>query len=542
MMKPPLDRSLLTSLHRDLPRVLPAFLRSRRWFAAKARAIHAIEIMDIVPLITEVVQGYFVLARIAYVSGSAETYDVPLVRMKDGVQTPNGSQVTPGLTIRDLESHEDVKFLDALSDPDLLDFLLKAIACDMSFAGLAGQLRAVSGRGFHACWNVSEPRLRPVLNQGEQSNNSVMYGERLILKVYRRLEAGINPDLEVGAFLTEKTSFQNIAPVRGHLEYVSTSGEKICLGILQDFVPNQGDAWRFTLVDLSRFHERAKSSHVIATLFRVAHFPALRLREEQLPAESEEIIGEYMDWAALLGRRTAELHLALASAVDEPSFRPEPFSAIEQREVAENAVELLTFTFQMLREHSSTLPEDTRQQAWEILGRENRLRERLRLFAQAKLAAQRIRIHGDYHLGQVLFTGTDFVIIDFEGEPSRTLAERRKKRSPLQDVAGMLRSFHYAAHASIFDDQGISATGAETRLSDWAAFWQKWVSTAFLRKYLEVAGDAVFIPKTEKELHLLLDTFLLDKAVYELSYELNNRPSWLRTPLIGISQLAEEAA
>ena len=150
-----------------------------------------------------------------------------------------------------------------------------------------------------------------------------MYGKRLILKVYRRLGAGINPDLEVGAFLTEKTSFRNIASVRGHLEYVSTSGATICLGILQDFVPNQGDAWQFTLSDLSGFHARAKPSQAS----RVAHSSVFRLGEEQ-PPESKKIIGEYMDWAALLGRRTAELHLALASAVDEPSFAPEPFSSV----------------------------------------------------------------------------------------------------------------------------------------------------------------------------------------------------------------------
>jgi maltose alpha-D-glucosyltransferase/alpha-amylase len=538
-MKPSLDRSLLTSLQRDLPTVLPAFLRSRRWFAAKARTIREIEIMDIVPMITEIVQGYFVLAKIAYVSGSAETYSVPLVRVKGDVQTPNDSQGAPGLTIRDIDSNDHLNFVDALSDPNFLDFLLHAIACDMSFSGLAGELRAVSAQGVQACWKISQPRLTPVLNRGEQSNNSVMYGKRLILKVYRRLEAGINPDLEIGAFLTEETSFRNIASVRGHLEYMRTSGAAICLGILQDFVPNRGDAWQFTLSDLSRFHERAQSSQAI----RVAHPSRFRRWEEQLP-ETVKMIGEYIHWAALLGRRTAELHLALASAVDEPSFAPEPFSTIEQSEFAENAVELLTFTFEMLREQLSTLPEDIHQQAQEVLGRENGLRERLRLFAQSKLAPQRIRIHGDYHLGQVLFTGTDFVIIDFEGEPSRSLADRRRKRSPLQDVAGMLRSFHYAAHASILDEHGISETGAETRcrLSDWAAFWQEWVSAVFLRKYLEVAGDAVFIPKTEKELHLLLDTFLLDKAVYELAYELNNRPSWLRTPLVGIAQLAEEAA
>jgi maltose alpha-D-glucosyltransferase/alpha-amylase len=153
-----------------------------------------------------------------------------------------------------------------------------------------------------------------------------------------------------------------------------------------------------------------------------------------------------------------------------------------------------------------------------------------------------IRIHGDYHLGQVLFTGSDFVIIDFEGEPARPLAERRKKRSPLQDVAGMLRSFHYAAYAPLLQE-----TNSETQLrgvrtlGSSAQYWQKWVSATFLRTYLEVSGNAIYIPNAQEDLALLLDLYLLDKAVYELGYELNNRPFWVRIPLDGISQLLQDS-
>ena len=189
------------------------------------------------------------------------------------------------------------------------------------------------------------------------------------------------------------------------------------------------------------------------------------------------------------------------------------------------------------------MPDQTRQEADKFSGLEEIARRRLQLLAQLKSSAMVTRIHGDYHLGQVLFTGTDFVIIDFEGEPARPLVERRKKRSPLQDVAGMLRSFHYAAYAPLLQERNAGSTPDEgLKLSGiWAQYWQKWVSATFLRTYLEVSGDAIFIPRGREELALLLDVHLLDKAVYELGYELNNRPSWVRIPLDGISQLLQDS-
>jgi maltose alpha-D-glucosyltransferase/alpha-amylase len=188
------------------------------------------------------------------------------------------------------------------------------------------------------------------------------------------------------------------------------------------------------------------------------------------------------------------------------------------------------------------MPEHSRQDADSVLNLEDVARRRFYLLAGLNISATVTRIHGDYHLGQVLFTGSDFVIIDFEGEPARPLEERRKKRSPLQDVAGMLRSFHYAAYAPLLQQSGKSLTPEQLQvLGRYAQYWQKWVSAAFLKTYFEVSGNSNFIPRDREELALLLDLYLLDKAVYELGYELNNRPSWVRIPLDGIAQLLQSA-
>jgi maltose alpha-D-glucosyltransferase/alpha-amylase len=269
----------------------------------------------------------------------------------------------------------------------------------------------------------------------------------------------------------------------------------------------------------------------------------LEFAQEEIPPAARETIGEYIGWAELLGQRTAELHLALSSDTADTNFRPELFNEVHQAEFVESAEQLLSSTFKTLQEQWKGLPLDLREQAKRILGDEAELRKRLLAFKFHPISAMRTRIHGDYHLGQVLFTGNDFVIIDFEGEPSRSLAERRKKRSPLQDVAGMLRSFHYAAYAPLVRPQ--TASGDAARLNaqrTWASYWQRWVSVGFLRRYCEVAGKARFIPTTQGEFAVMLDFYLLDKAIYELSYELNNRPTWVRTPLEGIAQILGRVA
>jgi maltose alpha-D-glucosyltransferase/alpha-amylase len=269
--------------------------------------------------------------------------------------------------------------------------------------------------------------------------------------------------------------------------------------------------------------------------------PLVGLLEAAPPPLAAELIGSYLESARLLGQRTAELHRALAGAADDPAFAPEAFGTLYQRSIYQSMRNTARQTFDLLRKQRRVLPEAARADGERLLGLEADVDRRLRGILNRKIAALRIRYHGDYHLGQVLYTGKDFVIIDFEGEPARPLGERRLKRSPLRDVAGMLRSFHYAVHTALADLSARGVVGATERapLEPWARFWHTWVSTTFLRTYLTAGGEGELLPRSRTEVQLMLDVFTLDKALYELRYELNHRPDWAGIPLRGILELLE---
>jgi maltose alpha-D-glucosyltransferase/alpha-amylase len=253
------------------------------------------------------------------------------------------------------------------------------------------------------------------------------------------------------------------------------------------------------------------------------------------------MIGGYLETARLLGRRTAELHVALASLPDDPVFAPEPFSKLYQRALYQSMRNLTGQNFQLLRKSLTRLPETLQPQAKEALKREREINDFFRLITSQKITGIRIRCHGDYHLGQVLYTGKDFVIMDFEGEPARPLGERRIKRSPLRDVAGMLRSFHYAVFSSLFSlaDRGFVHPEGSDNMESFARTWYSWACATFLKTYLSVAAQGEFLPREPGELRILLDVYLLEKAIYEMGYELNNRPEWIKIPLRGIEQVLE---
>jgi len=263
---------------------------------------------------------------------------------------------------------------------------------------------------------------------------------------------------------------------------------------------------------------------------------AFDLSERPASQLGRDYIGIYLDSSATLGRRTAELHLALASATDDPAFAPEPLTADDLDKLLEGLRERAAKVFDVLKERVSQLPDDTVEIAASVLSRRRQIGAQVGSLKSDGSSGQRIRIHGDYHLGQVLCTKTDFVILDFEGEPARPLAERRAKQSPLKDVAGMLRSFGYAAYASLLNYSARHPDDV-SRLEPWAQLWEILVSAEFLRAYRETAAGAAFLPTASADLRALLDFFLLDKALYEVLYELNSRPAWVRIPLLGIVSL-----
>jgi len=309
------------------------------------------------------------------------------------------------------------------------------------------------------------------------------------------------------------------------------------VGLLQGYVPNQGDAWTYTLDAVKHYFERVLAKrHELKSIPEPA--PQSFTEEHlQLPPLFEEMIGGmYLEMASLLGIRTAELHLALSSSTDDPDFAPEPFSLLYQRSVYQSMRSMTRKVFQSLAGNSKKLPEPVRDQAAHVLTLERDILTQFGLIVKEKIPVTKTRVHGDYHLGQVLFTGKDFVIIDFEGEPARALSERRLKRSPLADVAGMLRSFHYAVYSEFLQHEYIRDED-RAELEPWIEPWYTCVSTVFLHSYIFTARSAAFLPRRPEHLQTLLNVFLLEKAVYEIGYEMNNRPDWLLIPFKGIESV-----
>jgi maltose alpha-D-glucosyltransferase / alpha-amylase len=528
---------MLAALRSSLPSALPQFLLKQRWFGGKARTIRSIDVSDVVPFFSSTLRSYLILAHVEYASGPADIYHIPLVWTKDGPTQSDSSSIK----VKMGTPSEAITLRDALTDGQFLSSLLDAIASGLCLRGAAGEVRVVSTHLLQSLWQPGQRPLTPTAMNAEQSNSSVIYEKRLVLKIFRRLEKGQNPDLEIGSFLTAKTSFRNVPPLAGYLEYLKPGEASSVLGILQGYVANQGDAWQFTLKALAEYYDTAPRMGSLATS-DIHRAPLLNLSDDAIPDQAVGRIGSYLHSAALLGQRTAELHRALASDPEDLEFSPQPFTMEDREAFARSATQLSTSNFGLLRRLRDEMPSHARQEADHVLNLEEIARRRFQRLTGLDGSTTVTRIHGDYHLGQVLFTGSDFVIIDFEGEPARPLEERRKKSSPLQDVAGMLRSFHYAAFAPLLQQESGERSEEQLQvLGNWAQYWQKWVSATFLKTYLEVSGNSNFIPKDRRELALLLDLYQLDKAIYELGYELNNRPSWVRIPLDGISQLLEEA-
>jgi trehalose synthase-fused probable maltokinase len=502
----PAFSEMLSDLRRNVSAQLPSFLVAQRWFGGKARQIVGVEITDAIPAGREQATAVVLMVNVNYLDAGRETYSIPII---------------PGV-LSGAYSLED-----AFSRPQFLAELLGIVKRKADVSGEKGRLRGCQATAFAELFLRSEAVDARGL-RGEQSNSSVIYGERAILKFFRRIEEGENPDLEIGKFLTERARFPYVPRIAGWIEYQPQHGKTATQAILQEFVPNQGDAWRYALKILGAFYEQAAAA------------PGRGLPSSD---ECKEFAGAPMTRLladiALLGKRTAKLHLALASESDDAAFAPEPFTMEFQHKLGKSFAELTSETLRLLRARIADLPSEYREQSNQLVGREQHVLRRFRNGLSAPLHGLRVRIHGDYHLGQVLYTGSDFVIIDFEGEPARSLAERRIKQSPLQDVAGMLRSFHYAALAPLLTPPAGSsvALGKSRGLARLAETWSRCAAERFLGQYYETSGAAHYLPAGTRERASILETYLLAKAIYELGYELNNRPAWVGIPLQGISRL-----
>ena len=561
---------------------LPAFLRRHRWFAGKARPIQRTKLVDVltvhdVPEITTKMKRAaqtpaggmaatrMLIVRVEYVEGDPETYLLPVL-FAQGEQEKNILGDRPGAGIMSIARSDDgegATLCDTTHEVEFWLLLYDAIARGRTISGRHGTVEPHRTHAFSRLEQGPQapqagtdgkppPKARaarstPVVldvsvHGGEQSNTSAVIGSRMIFKLYRKIGEGENPDLEIGRYLTEKTRLTCVPQVTGALEYHDQAGGRFTLAVLHEYVASQGDAWVYTLDELGRYLERIESE--LSSLPPADALPngalLLELADQVPPTSAQDAIGPYLHSAELLGKRTAELHLALAAGESE-SFAPEPFTKLYQRGLYQSMRAHARKTLGLLGKRLKTLPDTTAELANRLLQKEKALVDRYRDLADSRVTAQRTRCHGDFHLGQVLFTGKDFVIIDFEGEPDRPIGERRIKRSPLRDVAGMIRSFHYASHAAIrsLHHKALYPSVNGDGIAPWLNVWYVWSAASYLKGYLAEASGGNVLPSDPKELEMLLNVYLLEKAVYELGYELNNRPDWVRIPLEGILHLLE---
>jgi maltose alpha-D-glucosyltransferase/alpha-amylase len=535
---------------RALEAVLPEYLRSRRWFAGKARLIQQARITDVIPITTAALasDSSLLLLRVSYVDGEPENY-LLAAAMATGERAETIFNELPHAVIARLHirgSDQAAVLYEATWDRNFDAYLLHAIARHRSFRGSAGEVVAVPTAAFRDVRGRGEVHLDPTVLRAEQSNTSITYGDRFILKLLRRPNPGIDPDLEVGRFLTEHSTAVKVPAVAGYIEYRRGRAEPMTLGILQQFVPNEGSAWDYTLDAVRDYLERVitEVAGVDARDVPVPTESFCALLERDVPPLAADMIGPFLQAAELLGQRTGELHTALASASEDPAFAPEPFTPFYQQSLFQSMRTSSARVLQLLASRIPALPEPLAEDARRLAASEGSLLTMFRRVIDRRIDGMRIRVHGDYHLGQVLYTGKDFAIIDFEGEPARPLGERRLKRSPLRDVAGMLRSFHYAASTALRRqvELGIVHPDRTPRIETWLRFWYAWSGTAFLNSYLRVVTQLPILPQSKEEMDALLSALMLDKAMYEVGYELNNRPEWVHIPIQGVLRLLEGTA
>ncbi|MBF0464558.1 MAG: putative maltokinase [Nitrospirae bacterium] len=520
--------------------VLPSYLMSCRWFAGKAKKVQDVEIIEDVFL--DGPPAHILLIRVTYTDGLPEIYLLPV-----SYATAPASKALlddyPFAVIANVTTeHSEGILYDATYDDAFRRAILSFIIKRKSAKGLNGHLSAFYERRMkHHGDSYYDIESSQVL-KADQSNSSLLYEKKLIMKLFRKLEEGINPDIELLRFIAEKNDkspiAENIPIFMGSLEYKhNQSSEPIFIANLQSYVQNEGDAWNYTVGNITRFYEDILSSKPNAGEIKVLHKSLLDGNYENIPKILVDLIGiRFLAMVSKLGKTTGDLHLTLALHNDNPDFTPEPFSTLYQRSLYQSMHSMAKRNLELLRKNLKTLPDPVKEESENILNHEKEVLQLFKLMVEMKITASKIRIHGDYHLGQVLWRGNELVIIDFEGEPLRSLSDRRLKRSPLRDLAGMIRSLHYATYSTLLKT-AIFTQKDILELTPWADLWYFYMSGIFLSSYLNRVKTMEFIPSGRVEFENLLRVLMLEKAVYELGYELNNRPEWLIIPLKGVAHI-----
>lgn len=512
--------------------ILPRYLQGVRWFGGKGQTIQAVHLLKSLPVRVGLQTFLLNSFRVTYTDHMPEDYILPLgfISEEDEKLQP----LPPPAKVADLSlDHITGWLIDAVYSTEFRSFLFRFIRESDTIRYESTELKG--DRSENMLSGREDPKNR--LMDVDQSNTSIVYDEKYFLKLYRKIDAVINPDLEIIRFLSEEKQFRNVPEYMGAVSLQEPGKPPIVIAMLQQMIENQGEAYGFTKDMISRFLDHAMSQGDLENFRPEEKKLTVPPDTEELADEINELLGpQALSLMALLGQRTAEMHLALASS-DHPDFVPEPFSKHYQRSLYSGLRSLTRTAMDNLKKNLDSLPEELHQRAKNLIKNQRDILEAFKKIFSKKINTIKIRNHGDYHLGQVLWTGEDFIIIDFEGEPARPFSERRLKRNPLRDVAGMIRSLHYAVYDTIKNHQPDTMEGDAEK---WGIRWYNLMSRVFLDSYRKHMDESEYLPVEEKDFQILLDTFLLEKAIYELNYEINNRPEWTGIPLRGIEALIRD--
>ncbi|MCJ2082866.1 maltose alpha-D-glucosyltransferase [Methylobacterium sp. J-090] len=495
--------------------VAPRFIATRRWFGAKGSRIKSVSVTDSATLKDATGEARFLLPRVAVhlANGERQDYFVP-VAVDEGREDET---LMPFAVARVRRGPRTGLLFGAAASPAFVVAMVEGMREGRELATETGKLVFSTTSAFDPDLTFEPGEVRRL--SAEQSNTSIAIGSKMMLKLLRRLQTGVHPEIEVGRFLTETAHFNNTPALLGVVEHVDPDGVRTAIAVLQKFVPNQGDAWTLMLEGLRR------------------DFDTVVLAPESEAPTPEEAFESHLRWAILLGRRTAEMHNAFAVTTDDPAFAAEPFEHADLHALGDDTRRQAERAFRGL---DALAGRTANAASTELAGRRREVEDAIEaLTARAPLGATKTRIHGDYHLGQVLAAEDDLIIVDFEGEPSRPADERRLKSTPLRDVAGMLRSFAYGAE-TVTREIAVRFADSEERARRASIAWRGMIDAAFLdgyRQTVSAGGGGVTDAETESR---LLKLSLLTKALYEVDYEANNRPDWIEIPARGVLTILDD--
>ncbi len=506
--------------------ILEDYILKKRWYAGKSSTLKYIDIVDYGKLISEKNIFHGVLIEINFNEAFFQDYFIPLSFIPGSREKLETNTIIAPVTFQGEEGY----LIDAIHIEDFRHLVFDKI---MAYTSDQEDDKVI----FHRSETIKPVKYKSSrFMGGEQSNTSIIYNEKFVMKFFRRIYTSKNPDYEISRFLTEKSSFKNTPAYVGSINLALKNGDTITLSLMQDLLENEGDAWKYMLQELKSVFSNLERKKI-----KVSSLPDIRLYQRQ-PINT--IPPEIIDFAGLniflkvskLALRTAEMHIALGSDMQDTAFTPTKYNGDYAVWLKNRLIYMFQNRLNTIENNMHKLDGEALKLAHEFLDKKKEIREHFLNFNWTKMKSERIRIHGDYHLGQVLVDHDDFYLLDFEGEPESTIQDRKVKQPPLKDVAGMFRSFHYAIYSTIFNNAGSFSISQEEMFKAGEVLY-KYMIGVFMETYVDKVQTENLNIGYKQEIEFLLDYCLLEKAVYELGYELNSRPRWTIIPLRGIASI-----